>query len=76
MYHLRGTPAQFVGIVYDQPDERAASKKAIEEYKVPENLCGRLMAQRRSSMTRPIENRAGLNRSGVAHVSCLDGSQG
>jgi hypothetical protein len=24
VYHIRGTPAQFVGIVYDQPDDRAA----------------------------------------------------
>jgi hypothetical protein len=24
---LRGTPAQFVGIVYDQPDEQSATKK-------------------------------------------------
>jgi hypothetical protein len=24
IYHIRGTPAQFVVLVYDQPDEQAA----------------------------------------------------
>jgi len=47
IYRLRGTPAQLIGIVYDQPDEEAAIKHAIEEFKVPENQRGRLIAQRR-----------------------------
>ena len=44
---LRGTRAQFVGIVYDQPDEQAAIRQAIEEFKVPANQRDRPMAQRR-----------------------------
>ena len=47
IYRLRGTPAQFIGIVFDQPDEQSAIKHAIEEFKVPENLGDRLIARRR-----------------------------
>jgi hypothetical protein len=37
IYHIQGTPAQFVGIVFDQPDQESAIKKAIEEYDIPAN---------------------------------------
>jgi hypothetical protein len=47
VYHLKGTPAQLVGIVDNQPDEESAIKASIEEYDVLPNQRGRLMAQRR-----------------------------
>jgi hypothetical protein len=44
IYHLKGTPAQFVGIIWNQPDEKSAIAGAIEEYKVPPNQRDRLIA--------------------------------
>jgi hypothetical protein len=47
VYDLRGTPARFVGLVYNQPDAESAIKAAIEEFDVPTNQRDRLIAQRR-----------------------------
>jgi len=47
IYRLHATPAQLIGIVYDQPDEQAAIKQAIEEFKVPATQRNRLIARRR-----------------------------
>jgi hypothetical protein len=47
VYHMRGTPAQFAGLVYDAPDEQSAIARAIEQHEVPEALHNRLIAQRR-----------------------------
>ena len=46
VYHI-AAKQKFVGMVHDQPDEAAAIKAAIEEYSVPPNERGRLMAQPR-----------------------------
>jgi hypothetical protein len=47
IYHLKGTPAQFIGLIFDQPDEPAAIKQAIGEFKVPANQRMRLVARQR-----------------------------
>jgi hypothetical protein len=46
IYHLRGTPAPFIGIV-EAPDEQSAIAKAIQEFKIAGEQQKRLLARRR-----------------------------
>jgi hypothetical protein len=35
VYHIKGTPAKFVGIIENAPDAETAIARAIEEYQDP-----------------------------------------
>jgi hypothetical protein len=47
IYHIKGTPAAFLGHV-EAPDEETAIKRAIEEFQIRPELQKRLLAQRRT----------------------------
>jgi hypothetical protein len=45
IYHIKGTPAMFIGTV-TAPDEETALRKAIAELEIEHNLRNRLVAMR------------------------------
>jgi hypothetical protein len=45
IYHIKGTPAKFLGSVY-APDEKTALKYAVKELEIDPKLRNRLVAMR------------------------------
>ena len=45
VYRLKGSPAAFIGIVY-APDEKAALKAAVKEFKITPEQQDRLLVRR------------------------------
>jgi hypothetical protein len=47
VYSLNGTPMKFLGIVYGEPTQEAAIKRAIEQFNLPADRKDQLVATRR-----------------------------
>jgi hypothetical protein len=45
IYHIKGTPAKYLGAVY-APDEETALKQAVVELEIQPNLRDRIVAMR------------------------------